>query len=304
MKLMQIIQNVYQQSKFFLEKRFSKIKSRLKPKAVAVGTLILGTSYFLDINRFFKHFLNFLSIRGKYLLGTTLVSGLLANSTLDEKFSKFWREHIKSNYYVNRTLKVCKRFGEYGAHFASILLIIFIVREARSESLTGESQVEEDRLKNWAAEALFNFASCTLVQAASCLFLGGSRPAWNESSSWRPCRRLKVKQKEKKEENEKVEPKFEEHSKWKDGKAVSGHAATSSFMALVGAETLGMIAEQHQFLGSITKIAKPVLIFSAAGCSLSRIHDDAHYLSQSLSGSVIGAVSAINFKNLKHYPMM
>jgi hypothetical protein len=236
--------------------------------------LILTSTVTLDLKKMSLHFLRFLNFKFRYLLSVFFLSGILANSNVDKRFSAFWRGQLKPLKGVSRVVGFWKRwgeYGEYGAHLATMLLFTLIARQ-KMITTTGRN----DELKDWAEQTFFNFISYTLIQAISCLLLGGARPEWNESSLWRPCRRLKEKQEARRDEDNVKAP---AHLRWTKGRPASGHAGISSFTATVGIKTLELPVKSYPSLNQIITITKPVLVFSAVGCALSRVDNGAHYLS-------------------------
>ena len=217
--------------------------------------------------------------KGKFLFLAFLFNGILANSRLDQKFNDFWQKRLRPIKGVNRILNACKIFG--GPRVQSMIGLILIYQKLTSP--------KTDNDQSWVSQALFNMASCAIIKEISCGLLNGGRPVWQQTSLWRPFRWFK-EQAERKAipEPEKDKTNTNKHLRWKDGRAVSGHALMSSVMASVGTKALDEFAKQYPSLSLVATVTKPALVFSAIGCSLSRINDESHYLSQVIGGSALG----------------
>jgi hypothetical protein len=285
---------------------YKKIQKRIRPKKLISILFACKMIHSLGLKNLEMHFVDFLNTHAKDLFKLAVLSGVFANTGIDEWFSQFWRDRIRPIPGVNRMLQACKSCGEYGMHLACALFLAFILREKLTTT-------KPEALEKWTTHSLLNFASCTLIQAIGCVTLGGGRPAWKklslkEPSLWRPVLYFKELMhsryflKKRALNPERLPEKnreAQEPLKWQEGRAISGHAAVSAFTATLGIEVIKyfMQNDPHPLNEPISKSA---LIFSttaaatlgAIGCSLSRINGEEHYLSQVVAGSILGSMAA------------
>lgn len=263
-----------------LEKTLQKLNR--KRKAIAVGILLPIAHYQIGFGQFAHHFLAFVSARLYPLIAIFTISGLMANThfflqeSLDNKLERLWQTHIQSIPGVEKFVRLCKRFGEYGFHFVTVCLLTMIIEERFHKG-------SSDPLYTSTEQALNNYLSCVLIQAVSSGILGAGRPVNTPTSTWKILDR-----------NQKY--------RFRDGRTISGHAATSVYLGA----SMGLLAEEiceklavimpppaQPFIQGTGKLLRFSAMVPAIGCTLERVQHRAHYPSQAMGGALLGLTSAM-----------
>jgi len=246
-----------------IQKPMAKLKKPLRV-IIPYGVLL----YKSGLNKFFSNLQQLLTNNYKFIAGSLIVSGVLANTGLDKKIMQLWKSFFKDKKHFHQFLQYAKKIGDHSIIYAWILLSIMVLKEKLQK---GEGDVVYDT----AFQAVLNYGAGFILQGLGALGLGSGRPIHGNPSEWRPCQKKKSKSAASQELSQVSE---EPTEPCRHG--VSGHAFVGAFPFLLLAET------------TESELAKRLLELSSVWTGLSRIDSDSHYPSQVLLGLTLAKMTA------------